>query len=157
MGRSLVVCGYSNYTGYGRHVTEIIRAFGQAGRDVTLIRPPLKDAPLGALDLPADSSVILHVRMPQAMRIVDGMLSVNWTIFEATRIPKFWVKPSLSHDLIILPTDSAKQAWIASGFQRSTSPCVRLAWTQAGFIRVLSPYSWEITEGAGSMNTEQNS
>jgi glycosyltransferase involved in cell wall biosynthesis len=114
MGRSLVVCGYSNNTGYGRHVTEIVRALRKLGIGVKLIRPPDGGA-VGALDLPVDSSVILHVSMPHAMRIADRTLSVNWTTFEATRIPEYWVKPSLSHDLIILPTDSAKQAWIASG------------------------------------------
>ena len=112
MARSLVICGRSNYTGYGRHVTEIIRALSKLGTGVKLIE---RHDALGALDLPIDSSVILHIRMPSAMRILERMLSVNWTTFEATPIPEHWVKPSLSHDLLILSTDSAKQAWIAAG------------------------------------------
>jgi glycosyltransferase involved in cell wall biosynthesis len=115
MGRSLVICARCNYTGYGRHVTEIIRALDKLGIRVKLIDPPKGGRPFDTSDLPVDSNVILHVRMPQTTRIVDGMLSVNCTTFEATRIPECWVKPSLSHDLIVLPTDSAKQAWMESG------------------------------------------
>ena len=112
MVRSLIICGRSNYTGYGRHVTEIIRALGKLGIGVKLID---RHGALAESDLPVDSSVILNIRMPSAMRIADRMLSVNWTTFESTRIPECWVNPCLTHDLIILPTDSAIQAWIASG------------------------------------------
>jgi glycosyltransferase involved in cell wall biosynthesis len=62
-----------------------------------------------------DANVMLHIRMPNAARIVNGMLSANYTTFETTRIPECWIEPSLSHDVLILPTDSAKQAWVASG------------------------------------------
>jgi glycosyltransferase involved in cell wall biosynthesis len=43
------------------------------------------------------------------------MLNVNWTTFETTRIPDAWAKRSLSQDLVVLPTDSSKRAWMASG------------------------------------------
>jgi glycosyltransferase involved in cell wall biosynthesis len=88
------------------------------GISVKLINPPRRNnrgARFDSLDVPVGASVILHVRPPGAARIADGMLSVNYTTFETTRIPERWLKPSLSHDLVILPTDSAKQAWIASG------------------------------------------
>ena len=74
-----------------------------------------RDARLDTLDLPVGSSVMLHVCVPSQVRIVEGMLNVNYTTFEATRIPENWVKHNLRHDLVILPTDSSKQAWMASG------------------------------------------
>ena len=43
------------------------------------------------------------------------MLNVNYTTFETTRIPQSWIKHSLSHDLVILTSDSAKKAWMAGG------------------------------------------
>jgi hypothetical protein len=48
MCRSLVICGLCNYSGYGRHVTEIIRALNKLGISVKLIRPPEGDAPFVA-------------------------------------------------------------------------------------------------------------
>lgn len=119
MGRPLILCGgYKPYSGYERHVREIVRALDKLGISVKLIGPPRgnnREVWFDTLNLPDSSSVILHVRMPHGARISESMLSVNYTTFETTRIPEYWVKPSLSHDLVILPSDSAKQAWMESG------------------------------------------
>jgi glycosyltransferase involved in cell wall biosynthesis len=40
-------------------------------------------------------------------------------MFEAARIPPSWVTAGRQHDLIILPTESSRRAWIASGIPRS--------------------------------------
>jgi glycosyltransferase involved in cell wall biosynthesis len=45
-------------------------------------------------------------------------LNVNFTMFEACRIPTRWVEHGLNHDLIIVPTVSCRDAWLASGFPR---------------------------------------
>ena len=111
MGRSLIIYDlFKSYSGYGRHIGEIKRALDKLGIRVHLVG---RDARLE--DLPAGSSVILHVCGPSQVRIAEGMLNVNYTTFEATRIPENWVQHNLSHDLVILPTDSSKQAWMASG------------------------------------------
>jgi glycosyltransferase involved in cell wall biosynthesis len=36
-------------------------------------------------------------------------------MFEATRIPAFWAEQSRRHDLVVLPTESSRDAWLAAG------------------------------------------
>jgi glycosyltransferase involved in cell wall biosynthesis len=67
------------------------------------------------LNRPVSSGAILHICLPHQARMVAGMLNVNWTTFETTRIPDAWANRSLSQDLVVLPTDSSKRAWMASG------------------------------------------
>jgi glycosyltransferase involved in cell wall biosynthesis len=113
MGRSLIIYNPFNLTsGYGRHGSEIRRALDHRGINVNFLG---RDARFDPLDLPRSSSVVLHICGPRQVNIVKGMFNVNYTTFEATRIPESWVEHSLGHDLVILPTDSSKQAWMASG------------------------------------------
>jgi glycosyltransferase involved in cell wall biosynthesis len=51
------------------------------------------------------------------------MRNVNFTMFEASRIPSKWVKWNRRTDLVILPTESSKRAWVDSGFPE---PQIRL-------------------------------
>jgi glycosyltransferase involved in cell wall biosynthesis len=118
MSRSLIIAGnFKPYCGYGQHVREVRRALSDLGVTVKLA-----DLPGGnhrerfkASDLPISSGVILHICGPRSVRVVEGMLNVNYTTFETTRIPQSWIKHSLSHDLVILTCDSAKKAWMAGG------------------------------------------
>src|SRR5262249_7766148 len=54
--------------------------------------------------------------MPHQVRLARGRLNVNYTMFEADRIPRRWVRCNLTHDLVIVPTVSSRVAWTASGF-----------------------------------------
>jgi glycosyltransferase involved in cell wall biosynthesis len=124
--RSLIIHGhYRRPTGYGCHVREIVRALDKLGIRVRLIDLPtgslgalpneMRDSWFDKLDRPVSAGAILHICLPHQARIVDGMLNVNWTTFETTRIPETWVKQSERQDLVVLPTHSAKRAWMASG------------------------------------------
>lgn len=126
MGRSLIISGhYRRPSGYGGHIREIVRALDKLGIRVQLVDLPTgsvgalpeekRDPWFDTLDRPVSSRVILHICLPNQARIVEGMLNVNSTTFEATRIPETWAKLSLSQDLVVLPTDSSKRAWMASG------------------------------------------
>jgi glycosyltransferase involved in cell wall biosynthesis len=126
MGRSLIISGhYRRPTGYGCHIRELVRALDKLGIRVQLA--DLATGSLGALPedkrdpwfdtlkRPVSSGVILHICLPHQAKIVEGILNVNATTFETTRIPETWANLSMNQDLIILPTDSSKQAWLASG------------------------------------------
>jgi glycosyltransferase involved in cell wall biosynthesis len=126
MGRSLIIAGHHRRpTGYGGHIREIARALDQLG-----IRVQLQELPTGSVGaLPEEkrdpwfdtlnravgAGVILHICLPHHAKLVEGMLNVNCTTFETTRIPEVWAKLSLTQDLVVLPTESSKQAWMASG------------------------------------------
>jgi glycosyltransferase involved in cell wall biosynthesis len=54
--------------------------------------------------------------MPHQVVRARRRLNVNFTMFEACRIPTHWVEHGLNHDLVIVPTVSCQDAWLASGF-----------------------------------------
>ena len=123
---SLIVAGhYRRPTGYGCHAREIVRALDKLGIQVQPV--DLSTGSLGALpeekrdrwfdtlNRPVDSRAILHICLPNQAKLVEGMLNINHTTFEAARIPETWAKRSLSQDLVVLTTQSSKQAWMASG------------------------------------------
>ena len=126
MDRSLIISGhYRRPTGYGGHIREIVRALDKLGIRVQLVDLPTgslgaipeekRDPWFDTLNRPVSSGAMLHICLPHQARIVEGMLNVNSTTFETTRIPETWAKRSLSQDLVVLPTDSSKRAWMASG------------------------------------------
>ncbi|MGH9897067.1 MAG: hypothetical protein ACREA0_34745, partial [bacterium] len=53
-----------------------------------------RDSWFDTLDCPVDASAVLHICMPHQARIAEGMLNVDYTMFETTRIPESWVDPS---------------------------------------------------------------
>jgi glycosyltransferase involved in cell wall biosynthesis len=75
-----------------------------------------------ALGQPVAGEITLHFTMPHQVVPSGRPLDVNYTMFEATRIPDGWVQAGLRCALLVVPTESSRQAWLASGF-----PAARLA------------------------------
>jgi glycosyltransferase involved in cell wall biosynthesis len=126
MLRSLRVRGpFRGPSGYDHHVREITREFVRRGirvqlidiTDWTAVRIPERDRdPLfESLQAPVDAPITLHFSMPHQVTSDDDSLHVNYTTFEATRIPRHWVEHNLRHALVIVPTESSRAAWLASG------------------------------------------
>jgi glycosyltransferase involved in cell wall biosynthesis len=125
MGRQLHVIGpFRGNSGYDRHTRAFVRAFVKAGVDVRLT--PLlhwsADAPADEREAwfeelvgPIEADTVLHCTMPHHAEAVFGKRNVNHTMFEADRIPRDWVSRSWAHDLIAVPTESSRSAWIDSG------------------------------------------
>ena len=127
MSRALKVRGpYKGPSGHDHHVREFVRHLARQRIRQQLIDLPewgpvkLPDAMLDpwfdTLSESVDASAVLHFCMPHQVKIETGFLNVNYTMFEATRIPRSWVQNNLRHDLVILPTPSSKDAWLESGF-----------------------------------------
>jgi glycosyltransferase involved in cell wall biosynthesis len=77
----------------------------------------LRDPWFDSLDKPTRARTVLHFCMPhQVVRDVDR-LNVNYTMFEATHVHPSWIRHNDQHDLVIVPTESSKQAWIQSGLR----------------------------------------
>ncbi len=125
--RALTVRGsYKGVSGHDRHIREFVHKLIEYGIQVKLLDFPnwspnklpfdKRDMLFDTLSKPVDSKVMLHFCMPHQVRVARQMLNVNFTMFEATRIPKDWVKHNSKHDLVILPTESSRLAWIESGF-----------------------------------------
>ena len=112
-------------SGYDHHVREFTRELVRQGVDVQLIDLPswspmklpasMMDPWFDELLRPLDSELTLHFTMPHQVEIDRGTFNVNYTMFEATRVPEDWIERNLRHDLVIVPTESSRRAWLNSG------------------------------------------
>jgi glycosyltransferase involved in cell wall biosynthesis len=75
----------------------------------------MRDRWFDSLDQPVDAPIALHFLPPDQVVPVPGKLNVNHSTFEATRINPVWAEWSRKRDLIIVPTESSRRAWIAGG------------------------------------------
>ena len=125
--RTLVVRGpFRGPTGHDHHVREFVRSFVAHGRRVQLIDVPewsparlpphLVDPWFETLAAPVVSRTALHFCMPPQVAPGWGRLDVNYTMFEASRIPASWAEYGNRHALVVVPTESSRAAWLASGF-----------------------------------------
>ncbi len=123
---ALTACGpFRGPSGYDHHVREFVRELNRRGVQLHLIDLPrwtaaklpdlLKDSFFDSLDRPVESNIVLHFTLPKDARNWRGKRNVNFTMFEASRVPSDWVRCNRAHDLVIVPTESSRRAWIASG------------------------------------------
>lgn len=129
MSRAIKVRGpYKGPSGHDHHVREFVRHLARQGVRQQLFDIPewgpvklpnaMRDPWFDTLGSPVDASALLHFCMPHQVKIETGLLNVNYTMFEASRIPKNWVAHNLRHDLVILPTTSSMEAWMNSAFPK---------------------------------------
>jgi glycosyltransferase involved in cell wall biosynthesis len=122
---SLEVIGpFRGTSGYDRHTRELVRAFVQAGLAIELIPlegwsidlpPSQRETWFDDLSAPVTADTTLHFTMPNQARPRAGKRNVNYTMFEANRIPQAWVDCAAAHERIVLPTRSSFEAWLESG------------------------------------------
>jgi glycosyltransferase involved in cell wall biosynthesis len=126
---SLIVRGpFHGPTGYDRHTREFVREFHRQGIVVQLFDLPIWSParlPVGSSDVwfdtlstPSDARTVLHFCMPTQVRRAPNRNNVNYTMFEANRVPASWVDENRKHELLIVPTESSRQAWLASGLPK---------------------------------------
>lgn len=112
-------------SGYEHHVREFVRELHR--RDVELelqdlpewgpakLPPHLLDPLFETLRNPVDAPVVIQFCMPHQIHHHIRLVDVNYTMFEATRIPTQWVKRARRCDMTVLPTESSRMAWVGSG------------------------------------------
>jgi glycosyltransferase involved in cell wall biosynthesis len=126
VNRSLEVTGtYKGPTGHDNHTRSIVRALHRRGILVQLNDLPkwsgaklaehLRDAWFDTLQQPLQADSHLYFCMPHQIDPKNGQRIINYTMFEADRIPSRWVEQAQKHDLIVVPVNSCRQAWIDSG------------------------------------------
>lgn len=114
--------------GYDHHVRELVRELTRQGVAVQLIDVPnwgpiklpaaAREPWFDELSAPVGARITLHLTMPpDAVGDRRGKRrDVNYTMFEADLAPPAWVEHNLRHDLVVVPTASSRDAWIAGGF-----------------------------------------
>jgi glycosyltransferase involved in cell wall biosynthesis len=111
-------------SGYDRVTQGFARGLIQLGVDVQLIPLPgwspdlpstIADDLLSRHTKPVDADVAVHFMMPDRCQPAAGLPNVNYTMFEATRIPPTWADRARDHDLVIVPSETCRRAWRGSG------------------------------------------
>lgn len=122
----LVVRGvFRDSSGYAHKVRQFVRHLVAAGVRVQLmdlLYQPLDDFAVPQLDplfetlaSPVRAKAVLSFTTPLVVETVPGLRTVNYTVFEAARIPELWAMHSRRHDHVIVATSSSQDAWIAAG------------------------------------------
>ncbi len=116
-------------SGYDHHVREFVRALSTRGVGVDLenlaewspVRLPhqLRDPWFESLNRRTDARTVLHFSFPTQVARDAALPNINFTMFEATRIPGRWAAAHQQSDLIVLPTEHSRRAWIDSGVPES--------------------------------------
>ena len=121
--RSIEVVGpFKGLTGYDRYTREFVKQFLLQGLQVQLknladwsleLPPERREVCFEQLSAPVNADTVLHFTMPNQVQPRQGKRNINFTMFEADRIPADWA--SSACDLIIVPADSSLRAWVTSG------------------------------------------
>jgi glycosyltransferase involved in cell wall biosynthesis len=124
---SLTIRGpFRGPTGYDHHTREFVRELLAQGvaielQDLAMWSPAkladhMRDPVFESLSKPCESRTVLHFCMPHQLVSVPGKVNANFTAFEADRVHPTWVKANRNHDVVIVPTESSRRAWVNSGF-----------------------------------------
>ncbi|WP_377806267.1 tetratricopeptide repeat protein (plasmid) [Azospirillum sp. A29] len=123
----LVRAPFSVLSGYGDFAQHFVRSLMEYGTTLRLAgllgedswRPAFTDPILQAatrrLGDPVRARLALSVLTPPLVEPIPGLPTVNYTMFEGPRIPDAWAACNRDHELVVVPTDSSRLAWIAAG------------------------------------------
>jgi glycosyltransferase involved in cell wall biosynthesis len=80
------------------------------------LAPDAQDPLFAWLERPVDcAQTVLQFCLPHMVLHHPGKLNVNFTMFETTGVPAAWVAENRKHDLVIVPTESSRDAWLGRG------------------------------------------
>jgi len=115
----IVVRGpFSVLSGYGDLAQRFVRQMAGQGAALRLLgltgaeswRPSEGNA-----DAPIRPRAALSFLTPLLVEPISGVPTVNYTMFEGTHIPESWTRANAAHDLVVVPTESSRQAWLEAG------------------------------------------
>lgn len=127
--RSLAVRGsFRGASGHDHHTREFVRQLARAGVRIQLtdmphwhpvkLPPGARDPWFERLVSPVRAASVLQFCMPHQVVVSEDRLTVNYTMFEASNVPADWVARGRDCDLVVVPTRSSLEAWLASGYPR---------------------------------------
>lgn len=142
-----IIGPFRGTSGHDRHTREFTRHLAARGVPVQLtsldgwsaeLPPSARETSFDALCAPIDTDAVLHFTMPTLCRPRSGKLNLNYTMFEADRLPREWAEAAVLHDRIVVPTRACLEAWTASGIPEEKLRIVPLA-VDAEFFAAEAP------------------
>jgi glycosyltransferase involved in cell wall biosynthesis len=114
---------FKGITGYDRVVRSIVPELRRRGVEVELRDLPEWSPTQRTEKLPPNlqqqrirsADLHLHFGMPPQVVCSPDCPNVNYSMFEADRIPPAWAAATETIDLAIVPTESSRLSWIAGG------------------------------------------
>lgn len=144
-------------TGHDHHVREFTRHLAALGVRVQLLDLPAwspdrlpadrREPWFETLGAPVDATAAVHFCMPHQVRRRPELLTVNYTMFEATPIPPAWATLAARHDLVVVPTASSREAWTAGGVAAEKLRVCPLGVDTARFRPGLAPRPIPLPDG----------
>jgi glycosyltransferase involved in cell wall biosynthesis len=143
-------------SGHDRHTREFVRQFVKLGVAVQVTHmhgwsPELpadrRETWIDELARSVDAEHVLHFTMPTRAQPVAGRRNVNYTMFEATRIPAEWVRRAYDHELVVVPTAGCRDAWVDSGVDARRVRVAPLGVDAEHFGRPAAPIDLTTTRG----------
>src|SRR5258708_36844022 len=119
-----VVGPFKGITGYDRHTREFVRQFLRQGVRVQLtnlagwsleLPPQMREVCFDQISTPVNADTVLHFTMPNHVEPRPHKRNVNYTMFEADRIPNDWANRAAATGLIVVPTEPSFRGWVNSG------------------------------------------
>jgi len=103
-------------SGYAHMTDRFVKVLSEGGTRLCSLGLLGGEAWTSPLELPVRSRSIVSCLIPPTVEPVPGLMTVNVTMFEGTRIPLFWRRFSERHDMVIVPTEASRIAWAERGF-----------------------------------------
>lgn len=150
MGFTIEIVGsFKGTTGHDNHTRSIVRALHHKGVKIHLKDMPLwsssrlpprcQDRFFDQFSEPVDAEACLFFCMPHQVELRRHNRIINYTMFEADRIPQRWVDCSRNHDLIVVPLESSQRVWVVSGVEESKVVVCPLGADSSIFRRNMEP------------------
>lgn len=156
--RTLIVRGpFRGPSGHDHHIREFVRELHRQGIGIQLfdlpqwtaakLPPALRDDWFDSLKEQVEANIVLHFTTPHYALPCRGKRNANFTMFEASRIPPQWVRQSRQHELVILPTESSREAWIRSGAPEERIRLCPLGVDPARYAQGVEPLELSLSDG----------
>lgn len=117
-----IIGPFRGTTGHDRHTREFTRHLVARGVEVQLTplegwsaALPARETWFDRLCAPRETDVALHFTMPTLCRPRAAKINVNYTMFEADRLPREWSERAADHERIVVPTRCCAETWTNSG------------------------------------------
>lgn len=120
----IVIYGpFRDTSGYSFMVRNFARSLLELGERIMLagklwgpeLDPGQRDPVLDNLGSPVAARAAVHFELPDHVFPIPGLVNVNFTMTEMSRVPRSWVERARWHDLLVVPTEASREAWIGSG------------------------------------------